>query len=189
MKKQVSIHIGEIYGSAEPVVIRTLLGSCVAVCLFDPVKKIGAMNHILLPGSADLKHFDAPARFSVNAMELLVNKMLSLGAERCRLVAKVFGGAHMLPQISAENGSGQKIATLVVAFLRNESISLLSHDLGGRKGRQIHFHTDTGDVFVRRVQPAQTRILWVEEEKAVPRVRREIRKSGPITLFFPSDGD
>lgn len=183
MKKQVTIHIGEIYGSVEPIVINTLLGSCVAVCLFDPVKRIGAMNHILLAGRADLKHFNAPARFSINAMELLINKMLMLGAERCRIVAKVFGGAHMLPQISAENGSGQKIAAFVMDFLRNESIELLNHDLGGRKGRQVYFHTDTGDVFVKRIQPAQSRILWVEEEKAIPLVRREIRKSGPITLF------
>jgi chemotaxis protein CheD len=183
LKKQVTIHIGEVYGSAEPLVINTLLGSCVAACLFDPVKRIGAMNHILLPGRADLKHFNAPARFSINAMELLINKMLTLGAERCRIVAKVFGGAHMLPQISSENGSGQKIATFVMDFLQKESINLLSHDIGGRKGRQIYFHTDTGDVFVKRIQPAQSRILWVEEEKAIPLVRREIRKAGSITLF------
>lgn len=188
MKKQVTIHIGEIFGSAEPAVIRTLLGSCVAVCLFDPVKKTGAMNHILLPGRADLKHFNAPARFSINAMELLINKMLMLGAERCRITAKVFGGAHMLPQISPENGSGWKIAAVVMEYLRNESIELLGHDLGGRKGRQVYFHTDTGNVFVKRVQPAQTRILWAEEEATAPRVRREIRKSGAISLFGPPGG-
>ncbi|MFH0724828.1 MAG: chemotaxis protein CheD [Pseudomonadota bacterium] len=188
MKKQVTIHIGEIYGSAAPVEIRTLLGSCVAVCLFDPIRNIGAMNHILLPGRADLKQFNAPARFSINAMELLINKMLTLGADRHRIIAKVFGGAHMLPQISTENGAGRRIAAFVMDFLRNESIELVSHDLGGRLGRQVHFHTDTGDVFVRRVQPAQNRILWAEEEKAIPRVRREVRKSGAITLFDSSGG-
>jgi chemotaxis protein CheD len=92
----------------------------------------------------------------------------------------------MLPQISMENGAGQKIATFVMDFLRNESIELVSRDLGGRLGRQVHFHTDTGDVFVKRVQPAQNRILWVEEEKAVPRVRRQIQKAGAITLFDTS---
>ena len=79
LKTKISIHIGEFYSSADPVVIHTLLGSCVAVCLFDPVKKIGAMNHILLPGRANMKHFDAPARFGINAMELLINGMMNLG--------------------------------------------------------------------------------------------------------------
>lgn len=184
-KKQVTIHIGELYGSSGPAVIHTILGSCVAVCLFDPDKRIGAMNHILLPGRADYKHFNAPARFSINAMELLINKMLNLGAERGRIVAKVFGGAHMLPQIPMENGTGKKIAAFVMDFLNTESIPVINHDIGGRKGRQVYFHTDSGDVFIKRVQPVQSRILWAEEEKNIPRVRRNINRPGSITLFGP----
>ena len=183
MKKRITIHIGEICGSAEPIVIHTLLGSCVAVCLFDPVKRIGAMNHIFLPGRADMKHFDAPARFSINAMELLINRMMNLGADRRRFTAKTFGGAHMFPKISTENGIGRKITEVVVAFLRKESIRLVNSDFGGRQGRQIYFHTDTGDVFVRLVRSSQSRMILSEEEKALPRIRREIKKPGPITLF------
>ena len=58
MKKQVGIHIGDCYVSTEPAVIYTVLGSCVAVCLFDPVRRIGGMNHILLPGEARMNDFD-----------------------------------------------------------------------------------------------------------------------------------
>jgi chemotaxis protein CheD len=68
MKKRVKIHIGEIYTSSEPAVVETILGSCVSVCLFDPVRKTGGMNHILLPGKADLNKFDGATRYGINAM-------------------------------------------------------------------------------------------------------------------------
>ena len=104
MRKQISIHIGGYHASREPSVIHTVLGSCVAVCLFDPVNRVGGMNHILLPGKADMRHFDVSARYGINAMELLINKMMQLGGSRNRFLAKVFGGAHLFPAISKENG-------------------------------------------------------------------------------------
>ena len=82
MKKSFSIHIGGFHASRNPAVIETLLGSCVAVCLYDPVARIGGMNHILLPGKADLKHFDNVARYAINAMELLINRVMTLGGKR-----------------------------------------------------------------------------------------------------------
>lgn len=182
-KKQVSIHIGGIYGGTKPTVIYTLLGSCVAVCLYDPLKKIGAMNHILLPGRAAVNRFDARARFGINAMELLINKMLKLGAERRRLVAKVFGGAHMLPSIRQENGIGSKIAVFAVDFLKNETIPIVSKDLGGRRGRKVYFHTDSGDVYIKRIGLSQNFKLLAKEKKALPGIRREIKKPGQITIF------
>ena len=108
VKKEVAIHIGECHVSREPTVIRTLLGSCVAVCVFDPVTQVGGMNHILLPGQADLQHYDAPTRYALNAMDLLINDIMKLGGKRYNLTAKVFGGGHIIPCISEEFGMGQK---------------------------------------------------------------------------------
>lgn len=108
MKKEVSIHIGELYASKNPAVVHTLLGSCVAVCMFDPIKRIGGMNHILLPGNGDLKDFSDSTRYGINAMELLINMIMNLGGNRNRLVAKAFGGGNILAGISEENGPGQK---------------------------------------------------------------------------------
>lgn len=150
-KKKVHIHIGGFHASREPVVVETILGSCVAVCLYDPLERIGGMNHILLPGKADLKHFDSAARYGVNAMELLINAIMALGGSRARLVAKVFGGAHVLPAISMENGTGRKNAEFVVEFLQMQSINIISEDVGGHVARKVHFHTDSGDVFLKRI--------------------------------------
>ena len=90
MKRSISIHIGGFHASREPTVIETLLGSCVAVCLYDSVARIGGMNHILLPGKADLKHFDNVARYAINAMELLINRIMTPRGQKTRLDSKGF---------------------------------------------------------------------------------------------------
>ena len=90
--KRITIGIGELFASDQAVVISTVLGSCVSVCLFDPVRKIGGMNHIFLPGNADYREFNASARYGINAMELLINSMLSLSADRRRLLDQVGHG-------------------------------------------------------------------------------------------------
>ena len=151
MKKRVNIHIGEFYASREPTVIYTLLGSCVAVCLFDPFNMMGGMNHILLPGRPDLRRFDNSARYGINAMELLINRIMKLGGDRKRIVAKIFGGAHIISVISRENSVGPKIAEFVKNFLKIEGIKIVRQDLGGNKTRKIFFHTDTGKVYLERV--------------------------------------
>ena len=89
------IYIGEIVASATPMLLQTLLGSCVAVCLRDPVTCIGGMNHILLPGRCDGD--DRPSRCGVHAMELLINAIMKEGGDRRRLVAKVFGAGTWSP--------------------------------------------------------------------------------------------
>ena len=148
---RISIHVGDCHACGRGAIIETLLGSCVAVCLIDPVEKIGGMNHILLPGEACIGRCDAVSRYAVNAMELLINKMMSLGASRNRLKAKVFGGAHVIPCISEENGVGKRNAGFVLQFLQVESIPILSRDVGGRNTRRIYFRTDTGEVFLKRI--------------------------------------
>jgi chemotaxis protein CheD len=182
-RRGVTIHIGALHASRKPTVVYTLLGSCVGVCLYDPVARIGGMNHILLPGRADLKHFDASARYGINAMELLINKILRLGGNRDRLLAKAFGGAHILPAISPENGTGRKNIEFVLEFLKMEKIHLVSHDFGGRKARQIYFYTDTGEVLLKRVARLNTPAIGAEEQMVLERARRKALDTGAITLF------
>lgn len=184
MKKRVNIHIGEYHASDRPTVIYTLVGSCVAVCLYDPVRKIGGMNHILLPGQADLKKFDMPARYGINAMELLINKIMRLGGDRRSLIAKAFGGAHLLPSIPKGTGVGKKIAEFVVEFLRKESIRVVRQDLEGHESRKVYFHTDTGDVFLKRIQPMYYKWeIASEEREMLRRIRKEAEKPGKISWF------
>ena len=183
MKRRFSIHIGGFHASREPAVIETLLGSCVAVCLHDHVARIGGMNHILLPGKADLKHFDNAARYAINAMELLINRIMKLGGQRPNLVAKVFGGSNVFPAVFAENGMGAGNSEFVLEFLQMETISIISQDLGGYDTRKIYFHTDSGEVFLKRTHPTCCRNAGFEERRLLESARRKAEKSGDVDLF------
>ncbi len=138
----------------EADVLTTVLGSCVAVCLLDPVRKLGGMNHFLLPtaSSSDGK----TSRFGVHAMEELINELLKRGAERSRLRAKVFGGASMvgnLRDIGAEN------AAFARRFLKDEGIPCLAESLGGRSARRIRFWPVSGRVRQMTVETLDVRDL------------------------------
>lgn len=116
------------------VMITTVLGSCVAACLFDPFRQIGGMNHFLL--ADDRGAHDGDMRFASASMERLVNGLLKQGAARSRLQAKVFGGARMmagLPDIGRRNGEA------AIAFLEGEQIPRVSVSLGGSLARRVRF--------------------------------------------------
>ena len=130
-----------------------------------------------------MKHFDDVARYGVNAMELLINRMLSLGAKRSRMVAKAFGGGHIIPAISEENGIGRQNVAFALDFLEKEGTQLISQDLGGKDSRKVSFHTDTGDVFLKRIPSVHLECIAKEENKRLGIIRREVRKPGDVLLF------
>lgn len=163
-----TIYIGEVLAVREPTIIKTLLGSCVAVCLWDPVAKVGGMNHFLLPRSLS-GPTDDPARFGVHAMDLLVCEMLKAGADRTRLRAKVFGGAHVLAIAEDEDSVPSQNITFALEFLKKDGFKLTGEDLGGYLPRRVHFQTDSGRAFVQRIASAAatSRLTAVEERQAV----------------------
>ena len=121
--------------------ITTLLGSCVACCLWDPVAGVGGMNHMLLAGSAI--SCGTSSLQGINEMELLVNGLLKRGARRSRLLAKAFGGASMVQGLS-DIGAANCLFTL--DYLEREKIECISHSLGGNRARQLMFWPATGRV-------------------------------------------
>jgi chemotaxis receptor (MCP) glutamine deamidase CheD len=155
------ISIGEIRASSSPEMVRTLLGSCVAVCLHDPVTRMGGMNHILLPAGSDREK--AP-RFGVHAMELLINALMKLGANRSTLVAKAFGGANVLACLRPPT-VGDLNVQFVRGFLEAEGIPLLAQRLGGLAPVEVRFRTDTGQAFVHSVNGLPLSAILVEEER------------------------
>lgn len=184
-KHRVVIHAGEWFASTEPAAVYTLLGSCVAVCLYDPVARIGGMNHILLPGKADFNHFDAPTRYGINAMDTLIGRLLILGARRDRILAKAFGGGHVLVAISKDKGVGMRNVAFVRHYLETERIRLVGEDLGGFDTRRIWFHTDSGEVYLKRTRmDAVIKKVLAEEDAEIERIRENVRKQqGDITFF------
>ncbi|WP_276150104.1 MULTISPECIES: chemotaxis protein CheD [unclassified Sulfitobacter] len=142
---------GEYQTSADPAAtISTLLGSCVACCLWDPVAKVGGMNHILLASTTcNAAKSDLAG---INAMELLINDLLKMGANRTRLLAKAFGGAQMIRGLSEIGPSNCAFAT---NFLAMENIECVASSLGGTASRNVVFTPTTGAARVKAHHEAQ----------------------------------
>ncbi len=139
-QQTVTVVQGDFVVSADPaVILSTILGSCVAVCLFDPTAKVGGMNHFLLATGGDLDPADM--KYGINAMELLINNLLRAGGDRRRLQAKAFGGARMT---SHARDIGQSNAMFAMDFLEREGIPCLSNSLGGIMARRVQFTPATG---------------------------------------------
>lgn len=179
---QVTIHIGGVFATREPTVIKTLLGSCIAACLRDPVVGVGGMNHFMLPATLNGDAGANSPRFGVHAMELLIGEIQKLGGERSRLEAKVFGGGHVLQIAESSNGVPQQNIRFIREFLRTEGIPLLAHDLGGRTARYILFNTGSGKVRLKRLSGV-TGLTTVVEREHEAQAQQEVQRYGEITLF------
>lgn len=140
-----SIIVGEIAVSAEPKCIKTLVGSCIAVCLHDPVRRIGGMNHFMLPES-DAQIAGNPT-MGVHAMELLINQIMCLGGCRLQLEAKVFGGGEVV-SMGGKNRIGKLNTKFILEFLEQERIPITAQHVGGEYGRRIAFYPHTGKATV-----------------------------------------
>jgi chemotaxis receptor (MCP) glutamine deamidase CheD len=181
--KEVSIHIGGVFASREPAVVRTVLGSCVSACLFDPLTNVGGMNHFMLP-TGD-QGGDLPTRYGINAMEMLINEIMKLGGERRRLRAKVFGAGHVLQIQSIGPAIPEQNAGFVKEFLATERIPILSQRLGGVNPLQVHFFTHTGKVLLRILGGKDAEIAGEEERYRVEAVKDVARRRPEenVTLF------
>lgn len=182
MKPKVTIHIGQYFASREPAVIQTILGSCISVCLFDPDKKIGGMNHILHSGK-DTVSPDDSARYGINAMEMLIDEMIGLGAARSNLVAKVFGGGKILG-FPDKYHVGDRNTDFVLNFLKTDKIRVLAQNTGGHFSRKLLFHTDTCEALMKKFNVKS----YLESEKEInkklsSKIKSIPQKEGRMILF------
>lgn len=141
-ERTINVAQGEHYISTRPgEVIVTVLGSCVAACLRDPVAQVGGLNHFLLPGPGDGER--SSVAYGLQAMEILIAGLIRVGADRRRLEAKLFGGAWLRPGLT---DIGARNAAFAGQFLRREGIRYLGGSLGGNQGRRIRYWPMTGEV-------------------------------------------
>jgi chemotaxis protein CheD len=144
------LHPGRVFATAEPRTLRTILGSCVAICLFDPGLPAGGMNHYLLPGQPG-RSAESP-RFAGPALARLLASMQQLGSPKSRLQAKVFGGACVLrPAPSSAGDLGSRNVERAFELLASEHIPVINHDVGGSRSRKLLFRTHDGAAFIRRL--------------------------------------
>lgn len=141
--------------AAKPLVLLTVLGSCVAACLHDPYAGVSGMNHFMLPDEIDggIGHPDA-MRYGTHAMDVLVQELVKAGARRDRLQAKVFGGAAVLPNMPSLN-VGDRNGEFVLRYLHEQKINLYAQDLGGVHARRVALLAESGRVVVRKLRQAQ----------------------------------
>jgi chemotaxis protein CheD len=146
--RRVHLAAGQLYASAEPTEIVTILGSCVSVCLYDVSRAVGGVNHFMLPGAGPLPS----PRYAKDAMEMLIGQLVALGARPGRLEAKLFGGAAvlMLGTDPQRDVGGRTIEAARIELAAGR-IPVVSEDVGGNRGRKLIFSTADGTALVRQV--------------------------------------
>ena len=179
VRLRMRLYVGEVAASKSPAVIDTLLGSCVAVCMYDPVLRGGSMNHILLP---KCRVGDESPRCGIHAMELLINELMKLGGDRRRFVAKAFGGGNVLGSLKMPS-VGEWNAKFVRELLALEGIPLVAERMGGNHAVHLYFRTDTGKATVHTVDGSSLpKIIAAEGSYWKPPCPAR-SYSGEITLF------
>ena len=144
-RADIYLHPGQLAAARAPSAIKTILGSCIAVCLWDEQARVGGMNHYLLPYGSGRS--ETPDRFGNCAIPRLIDAVAQHGGQRETMRAKVFGGAALITASTrAATRIGLQNACIAYELLELAGIPVLSRDVGGERGRKIVFHTDTGSV-------------------------------------------
>jgi chemotaxis protein CheD len=149
---------GEYFATRDDMLIETVLGSCIAVCLMDAGNGVSGMNHFMLPSNrADPADASSRAgRYGAHAMELLINEMMHQGADRLALTAKVFGGGNVTRVREGTLRVGEWNTAFALDFLEREGIPVAARDVGGLTGRRIVLFTREGNVKLRRLGGSET---------------------------------
>ncbi len=147
--------------------LSTLLGSCVAVCLFDPQARVGGLNHFMLPNMRRGANDAVDTLLSgAYAMESLLNALLQRGARKPRLQAKAFGGGTIINTAGAAMNIGQRNAEFAKEWLGREGIPLLASDFLGPWSRKVLFVPRSGDVYCRRLVTNMATAETIAREEA-----------------------
>ncbi|NOY09290.1 MAG: chemotaxis protein CheD [Spirochaetes bacterium] len=178
---------GEYHATGYPKMISTLLGSCVAVALFDERKQVAGLNHFMLPQrlSNSQKFFLSDAgKYGMYAMELLINEMIKIGALKENLKAKVFGGAKVLnfPDKRTINISDSNVE-FAFGYLQEEGIPVISSDTGGSRARHVLFFTEDAKVLLRRIAGRDSDSIEENEQKYFDKIKITDKIKEKLTFF------
>ena len=169
---------GEFFVHDEDILIMTTLGSCIAACLWDRDRRVGGINHFLLPeagGSAD------SGRYGAYAMDLLIGELVKRGATRSSMEAKVFGGGAVISGMNTIN-VGERNTAFVLNYLRTERITVVSKDVEGIHPRKVCFLPASGKAMVKRLASANTEAMAAQDCAVANRSAR-VAGAGSVDLF------
>jgi chemotaxis protein CheD len=147
----VYLHPGQMHVATAPCAIKTLLGSCVAVCLWDPGARVGGAVHYLLPHGREGR--SETGRYGNMAIPALIRAVCALGGSPSALRAKLFGGAKVLAGLGTSPGGslGDSNAAVAREVLAAQNVPVIATDLGGDRGRRVLFHVEDGSAWVWRL--------------------------------------
>ncbi len=180
----VKILPGEFYVSTQDEMISTVLGSCVSACIRDHRRKLGGMNHFMLPEPAGERDswtatVSRAARYGNDAMEQLINSILKAGGRREDLEVKIFGGGRVLATMT---DIGQRNIAFVRKYIVTEKLNLCAADVGDVYPRQVQFFPLTGKVRVRQLRQVHDTTLVDRERRYLKRLEKDPIK-GDVELF------
>ncbi len=168
---------GEYFVHDEDLLITTTLGSCIAACIWDRDRRIGGMNHFMLPdGVGD------SGRYGSYAMELLINEMMKRGASRMTMEAKVFGGGAVISGMSTLN-VGERNTKFVIEYLQTERIPIVSKDVMDVYPRKVCFLPASGKAMVKRLAPTNADALLAQDRAAAQKAVPTNTGGGSVDLF------
>ncbi|MFY7855314.1 MAG: chemoreceptor glutamine deamidase CheD [Rubrivivax sp.] len=171
---------GEFFVHDEDLLVMTTLGSCIAACLWDRERRIGGMNHFMLPEGAG-GATDA-GRYGSFAMELLINELIKRGATRSTMEAKVFGGGAVISGMNSIN-VGERNTAFVMDYLRTERITVVSKDVMDVYARKVCFLPASGKAMVKRLASTNTEALAAQERAAAAKPVPAGCAGGSVDLF------
>jgi chemotaxis protein CheD len=174
---------GEYYATARDMMLVTVLGSCVSACLRDRVSGIGGMNHFMLPdaGRDQGDPIGESARYGVYAMEILINQLLKMGAQRGNLEAKVFGGGAVMRGFTVMN-VGERNAQFAMKFMEVEGIPVVAHDLLDSHPRKVYFFPASGRVRVKKLKQVHNDTVINRETEYNMRLHYD-KLEGDVEIF------
>ena len=168
---------GEYFVHDEDLLITTTLGSCIAACLWDRERRIGGMNHFMLPeGAGD------SGRYGSYAMELLINELMKKGASRLTLEAKIFGGGAVIGGMSSIN-VGERNTQFVIDYLQTERIPIVSRDVLEIYPRKVCFLPASGKAMVKRLAPTHNDAFVAQDRLAAQKAAPVSSAGGSVDLF------
>ena len=176
---------GEFCVSAEPMIVYTVLGSCVSACIRDPLAGVGGMNHFMLPQpkNASTDSWGEPTRYGSYAMESLINDILKRGGVKSRLEVKLFGAGRIY---DGNIDVGARNAEWVLEYIKTEGLTACKTDLGDILPRKIYYFTESGRVLMKKIENVKNDTIATRERDYASKLQVEkhvVAAEEDVTLF------
>lgn len=174
---------GEFFVSATPMIVYTVLGSCISACIRDPLTGVGGMNHFMLPKPKDGGNdsWGESTRYGSYAMESLINEILKLGGVKSRLEVKLFGAGKIY---EGNIDVGARNAEWVISFLQTEGLTAVKTDLGDVCPRKVYYFTDSGRVLMKKIERLKNKTIVDREHEYAAKIQTVDKPvEEDVTLF------